>query len=228
MNELQNETNVEWFGELWTLLPERAVYWSSQKTVILTDPHFGKDATFRSSGIAVPSGTTRRDLTRLGNVLDRYNPTRLLILGDFFHAGSSKTNETLDFLRCWRQHYAGIEVVNIQGNHDKHAGDPPADLSISVEMESWGIKSIRFAHHPDTNLGTPLVCGHLHPAIWIGRLRGSSGKLPCFWLTQQTMVLPAFGTFTGGARPPISSGDRVFGICDNEVLEIPVLQHQGK
>ena len=36
-------------GETLTLLPQRAIYWSARKTLILADPHIGKDDTFHTA-----------------------------------------------------------------------------------------------------------------------------------------------------------------------------------
>ncbi len=37
--------------------------------LLIADPHFGKAASFRSRGIAVPVGTTRYDLDRLAELI---------------------------------------------------------------------------------------------------------------------------------------------------------------
>ena len=52
-------------GEEVTLLAERAVLWASARTLIIADPHFGKDSTFRAAGVPVPGGATEADLGRL-------------------------------------------------------------------------------------------------------------------------------------------------------------------
>ena len=45
-------------------------------------------------------------------------------------------------------------------------------------------------------------------------------RLPCFWLTPTTAVLPAFGSFTGLAPVPAEPGDHVFVIADHEVVQV--------
>ena len=47
-------------GETLLLFPERAALLAQTQTLLVADPHFGKAATFRSSGIPVPAGTTVR------------------------------------------------------------------------------------------------------------------------------------------------------------------------
>lgn len=62
-------------------------------------------------------------------------------------------------------------------------------------------------------------CGHIHPAI-----RLSSGvdsvKLPCFIITPDFAILPAFSGFTGGASLRPGPADRVFAIADGDVFPV--------
>ena len=41
------------------LMAQRAAFWREQQMLLIADPHFGKAASFRSHGIAIPRGTTR-------------------------------------------------------------------------------------------------------------------------------------------------------------------------
>ena len=47
-------------------------------------------------------------------------------------------------------------------------------------------------------------------------------RLPCFWFSRSVGVLPAFGDFTGLSDVEPLTGDRVFVIARDEVLEVPV------
>ena len=70
---------VELAGEIITLLPERAMYWPRAETLFVADTHWGKDATFRAAAIAVPGGTLRDDLDRLGATIQRTGARRLIV-----------------------------------------------------------------------------------------------------------------------------------------------------
>lgn len=52
-------------GEPMLLLADRALYWPARQRLLIADLHLGKGTTFRSAGIAVPSGGTAHDLARL-------------------------------------------------------------------------------------------------------------------------------------------------------------------
>ena len=51
-----------------------------------------------------------------------------------------------------------------------------------------------------------------------------SVRLPCFWLREGLTVLPAFGSFTGGACIARSPGERVIALADDRLFEIPDLR----
>ena len=52
-------------GETLRLLPDAAVHWPARATLLIADPHFGKDDRFRREGLALPRGPTVTDLQRL-------------------------------------------------------------------------------------------------------------------------------------------------------------------
>src|SRR5258706_9161580 len=118
-------------GETVELLPERALFWPRTRTLVVADLHWGKAATFRAAGIPIPAGTTTSDLARLNAILDRTGARRILILGDLFHAAPGRAAPTtLAMLRRWRASHANVDMLLVRGNHDRHAGDPPAELEI--------------------------------------------------------------------------------------------------
>lgn len=215
---------LEWAGESLTLLPERAVWWARRRTLLVADLHLGKAAAFRFAGVPVPDGCGPADLKRLGGLVERFKTERLVILGDLLHAKAGRSVETLASLAGWRARYERLDVVLVRGNHDAKAGDPPAELGFRVMDEpaaEGGDRPIMFTHYPECGAGSALgtFCGHLHPAV---RLIGavSSHRAPCFWVRPERLVLPAFGSFTGGALIVPREEDRVFAIGDGEVVEV--------
>ena len=51
---------IELEGEKIALLPERALYWPAQHTLIVADLHWGKAGHFRKNGIAIPAQAQQR------------------------------------------------------------------------------------------------------------------------------------------------------------------------
>ena len=211
-------------NESLTLLASRAALWDARRWLIVADAHFGKAATFRALGVPVPHGTTFETLARLDAAITVAQPTTVVFLGDLFHAAEAHAPATLSALRAWRDSKPALELVLVEGNHDVKAGAPPADLGIRIEREPWCVDGLAFCHHPQFVRGGHAVAGHLHPAVRLSGRADDSVRLPCFWLREGLAVLPAFGSFTGGARIDREDGDRVVAIGDDRLYEIPPLR----
>ena len=206
-------------GEALLLLAERAAFWARAGTLLVADPHWGKAATFRAAGIPVPRGTTADGIARLDAMLDRTGARRVVFLGDFLHAREGRAPATLETLRQWRANRGNVEMLVVRGNHDRHAGDPPAELGIACVDGPVIEPPFVFAHHPGVSDDGYLLGGHLHPGVdLIGPARQRE-RLPCFWLAAGGGVLPAFGDFTGLWSITPAPGDRVFVIAGSQVVE---------
>ncbi len=213
--------HIEWAGETLALLPERALWWARERTLFIADPHFGKAATFRCAGIPVPETSHEDDLARLENLLARLGARRLVILGDFFHAKSGRSEGTLAALAEWRTRSEALEVVLILGNHDRHAGPPPKAWDIACVVGPWALGPFQCRHEPgESELGFVLA-GHLHPAYHLPDRIGSGLRGPCFHFGKRVAVLPAFGAFTGTSNVTAACDDRLFLIGPDCVLELP-------
>jgi DNA ligase-associated metallophosphoesterase len=210
-------------GATATLLPEGAAYLDTRRWLVVADVHFGKAAAFRAAGVPVPHGTTRETLARLDSAVARTRPAAIVFLGDLFHAAESHARGTLETLRRWRADHAALEMVLVEGNHDRRAGPPPAELAIRCEQEPWRVDGLALCHHPRFVAGAHALAGHLHPAVRISGRADDSVRLPCFWLREGLTVLPAFGSFTGGARVDREAGDRVIALADGRLYEVPGL-----
>ena len=211
---------VEWNGRQVALLDEKALYLVKERTLVIADPHFGKAATFRQAGIGIPHGTTAADLERLDRALARTGAQRLVILGDFFHAAQGRSPKTLATIGQWLQARRQLEVVLVRGNHDRHSGDPPAGWSIGCAMPPLVDGDWTYYHMPaDANEGCVLA-GHIHPAVRLHDPCGTYVRTPCFWFRERTVVLPAFGSFTGTYVVSPAMEDRVFAVGPDAVVEL--------
>ena len=61
----------------------------------------------------------------------------LVFLGDLFHAREAHARETIAAMTAWREAHARLDVVLVEGNHDRSAGAVPAALEIRVVQEPW-------------------------------------------------------------------------------------------
>ncbi len=214
------------------LLPERAVWWGDAATLFVADVHVGKDEALRAGGIGLPPGSTEADLDRLTRVARRTGARRLVILGDFLHARSSRSDAILRLLGRWRRALGRLGVVLVRGNHDRSAGDPPRELDFEMVDNGTVLGPFHLHHEPPLPRSEPpqptaayALAGHLHPAV---RLRGDAAdrmKLPAFIersgaMGARCLVLPAFSTFTGGVVVRPERTDRVWVVGDGRVVAL--------
>ena len=208
-------------GEILWLLPERALWWPAERVLWVADLHLGKAATFRALGQPVPSGTTLANLQRLSQLIAHYQPAQLVFLGDFLHAAQARTPTLLAALADWRAAHSSLACTLVRGNHDSRAGDPPADLAITVVDEPHPMGPFAACHHPQQQPGRLVLAGHVHPAL---NLRGAGRdrlRLPCFYLEEGQLVLPAFGEFTGGWTVVPQPGRQLFAVGGQAVWRLP-------
>ncbi len=202
------------------LLAQRAALCDSSRSLVVADAHFGKAAAFRARGVPVPRGTTADNLARLGALIAEFAPRRLVLLGDLFHARESHAPATIAALIEWRRAHAALDIVLVEGNHDRRAGAPPPALGIRVENEPWRGDGLAYCHHPQRLAGETVVAGHLHPCVRLHGRADQSVRLPCFWLRDGLSILPAFGEFTGGETIAREAGDRVIAIAEDRLFEV--------
>jgi uncharacterized protein len=123
------------FGHAAVLHPSGALELPALRTLLIADAHFGKSSSFRALGVPVPSGTTTENLNLLTQLLASTQAQRIIFLGDFLHSASAHAASTQGAIAAWRAQHAGITLTLVRGNHDAHAGDPPAALKIDVVDE---------------------------------------------------------------------------------------------
>jgi len=216
---IQGSVNVELGGEQLILLPQKAAFWPRERMLIIADIHFGKAAAFRSWGIPVPRGTTSENLDALDELIRLTRAEHVLFLGDFLHARAAHAAGTQAAMLAWRQRRCELILTLVRGNHDKHAGDPAERLGIDLVDEPYTVGPLSFCHHPDIAAPGYVLAGHVHP-VYVLATRFDALRLPCFVAGPRRMILPSFGSFTGGhaLRPGaderiwVSSGEAVHGI----------------
>jgi len=207
-------------GEELFLLPQKGIYWPKHSTLFLADAHFGKAGTFRSQKIAIPSGITETDLSKIDFLVEQLSLQKIVFLGDFIHAQSGMTKRITEQLLDWRENHSKLSISLIKGNHDRSISKLADLLAIELLNEPFPMPPFLLCHHPDLDHGEKgyALCGHLHPAVKLFGQARQKVRLPCFYIQQKQAILPAFGTFTGCMEILTAKGEQVFVIADNEVI----------
>ena len=201
------------------LLPEKAIYWQEEKTLIIADIHLGKVGHFRKAGIGIPKQMEQDDLALISDLIDEYKPAKIIFLGDLFH---SDMNNDWDWLVMWRSLFKKIDMVLVVGNHDILNQKFYTDLNFDL-YDTLNIGPFLFSHEPIKRKGLTdddvyVVCGHIHPGV---TLKGGGRQmltLPCFHFGAKQAIIPAFGKFTGKVCVRNVRGDKVFAVLKNKVI----------
>lgn len=207
-------------GERLVLLPDRAIWIPERHMVIVADLHWGKAAAFRAAFVPVPTGTTASDLSRLSRVLHDTAATHLVVLGDLLHARSGRHADTLATIAAWRSSHADVEMTLVRGNHDAHAGDPPAELRITCVDAPYAIGPFIGLHEPADHADGYVLSGHLHPCVSVFGRGRQHARLAAFVFGPRVGVLPAFSSFTGTGMYERSEQDTLFVIADRDVIAV--------
>jgi DNA ligase-associated metallophosphoesterase len=209
------------------LLAGRAAWLPATGTLLVADLHLGKAAAFRRQGIPVPEGSAQEDLRRLAQLVRDTAARRLLVLGDLFHARSGCTERVFAEFTAARRAFADTEVMLVVGNHDHAVGRLPPALGIDSCMRSLDEPPLHFVHDaatplPDLDHDRPCftIAGHLHPTLSLQAPSGDRLADRCFVADDSTLVLPAFGSFTGGHRVKPEAGMRLWIARDDGVVEV--------
>jgi DNA ligase-associated metallophosphoesterase len=220
MTTAHREIALDIAGARLTARADRALVWREMRTVFIADLHLGKAAAFRASGIAVPERGTSADLDRLAAIVREERATRLVILGDFFHARAGRTDAIADAAQAWRDALGDVEIVLIRGNHDRSAGDPPASLRFEFANNGMTLGPFSLRHEPEPSTTGYALAGHLHPAVRLeDPVTGQVLKAACYWFGASCGVVPAFGGFTGTAIIRPARGDRVIALLGGAAID---------
>lgn len=207
-------------GQHWRLSAGRAAYWEEERALVIADLHVGKSAHFRKAGIAVPANIVQDDLYRLQQLITKYNPARVIVVGDMFH---SEANNEVQYFRIWRRQFPHIRFELITGNHDIMAPEVYTQLEIVVQP-SLELGDIYFVHDPNDRPqplnGRYVFSGHIHPGVWMVGYGRQKLRLPCFYFGGEGAVLPAFSAFTGmySVEPEVSS--TVYVIAERRIFKV--------
>jgi DNA ligase-associated metallophosphoesterase len=217
-------------GRQFWLTTDRTMFWEEEKSLIISDLHFGKTGHFRKSGIAVPASLYKEDLQRLVDQIQYFQPKEIIIVGDMFH---SHANNEMEWFLKWRSDLSGINIRLVKGNHDILKSDWYAKAGIELSSQTHSVDRFHFVHDITDHLndkegfavnssseGSYFFSGHIHPGIRINGAGRQSLCFPCFYFGKKYAVLPAFSRFTGVAIIYPEAEEQVFAIVNRDLIQL--------
>jgi DNA ligase-associated metallophosphoesterase len=174
--------------------PTGVIFAPDESLLVVSDLHLEKGAAFARRGMMLPPYDTAHTLALLELALERYQPKRVVSLGDSFHDRHGAAFMPAMYREVLIRLMNGRDWTWISGNHDP---EPPAfvggETREMIEIGPW-----TFRHEPSAGLRPGEVAGHLHPVARVAGSGGRSVRGACFASDGERMVMPSFGVTTGG------------------------------
>ncbi|MGR3468640.1 MAG: ligase-associated DNA damage response endonuclease PdeM [Shimia sp.] len=197
-------------------LPSGALWWHEAQLLCVSDLHLGKSERIaRRAGQMLPPYETRDTLSRLEADIYAMRPGTVVCLGDSFDdldAAASLTEEEVLWIARLQ---AGRRWVWIEGNHDPG----PLDFG-GTHLAELPQPPLTFRHIAVPGQAGE-ISGHYHPKARLA-LRGRSVSRPCFLYDGDRVILPAYGTYTGGLRSHDAALTRIMRAEATAVLTGPM------
>ena len=180
-------------GQELMALPQGALFWPARRALLVADLHLEKASWFARLGQMLPpydSIATLADLTALAVSTDA---REIWCLGDSFHDRHgcdrlpARARDLLVALT------GSTRWTWITGNPDPGIADHcGGDIVEDAEVDGLLLR-----HEADPAEPRPELSGHFHPKLRIHH-RGRQVSRRCFVATERKLILPAFGSLTGG------------------------------
>ncbi|MFB2532990.1 ligase-associated DNA damage response endonuclease PdeM [Paracoccus sp. p4-l81] len=160
--------------------PSGGLWWPGQGALVLADLHLGKAGRMaRRGGALLPPFDNRDTLARLMAEVAALSPRQVILLGDSFDDDQARGELSAEDGAVLAGLASRCDLVWIGGNHDP--GDDPAQITLA---------GITLRHQAGAG---PDMSGHFHPKVTVaGRRRAA------FLIGRDHLILPAFGSYTGG------------------------------
>jgi putative SbcD/Mre11-related phosphoesterase len=199
---------LEVFPGIW-LTKHYALWLENKECIVIADLHLGFEGVLFEEGFAMPRFQKDEMLKRLGKIIRKYKPRKIIINGDLKHEFSknlpqewNEVRDVLDYLEN------KVELRFTRGNHDNYLKTILSKRNLELPKKlTW--KNVTFAHgHEDLDWKNLLIIGHEHPSVRLTDKIGASIKVPCYLVGENIIVLPAFSPLAYGTditqKRPIS------------------------
>lgn len=210
-------------GQQFQMLADRALFWPRHGALIVADLHLEKASWYAAHGQPLPPYDSHDTLDRLAALVAATGARAIWCLGDSFHDRDAASRIVPAVAERLHGQAAATKLVWIAGNHDGLTGG------------AWGgevadelvVDGIVFRHQTLAAETRPEVSGHFHPKLRLN-LRGRLVSRPCFAGDRQRLILPAFGSLTGGlaCEDPVIAGNfsgsyRAMLVARGRLLSVP-------
>lgn len=193
--------NITFGGHEFVLHHSGVLFWPAESLLVVADLHLEKGSHFAGRGYFLPPYDSHETLVRLYQACAALQPRQILLLGDCFH---DKTGH--DRLppgeRSLFEQLKIYDPVWVVGNHDTGCAVPGFLMEAAHERHG-----IVFRHEAELTSDAPEISGHYHPKVEVEH-KGATISRRCFAEDGRRLILPSFGSYTGGlsvSHHPVSA-----------------------
>lgn len=184
---------LDFAGHRFVALADRALFWPRHSALIVADLHLEKASWYAAQGQPLPPYDSHDTLDRLSRLVAATGAGALWCLGDSFHDRDAADRIAPDVADRLRALAASTRLLWVAGNHD------------GLSAGAWGgtvadelvVDGIVLRHQCVRGEARPEISGHFHPKLRLA-VRGRAVARACFAGDDRRLILPAFGSLTGG------------------------------
>jgi len=180
-------------GETFFATADGALFWPARQALLVADLHLEKASWFARLGQFLPPYDSHATLTALERAVEQAQAKRLYCLGDSFHDRFGCDRLPAEARALLTELTSRLDWTWIVGNHDPTFADHCGGR-VEDQVEIAGIVLRHEAVRDDPR---PELSGHFHPKLRL-HLKGRHVSRRCFVVSQTKMILPAYGSLTGG------------------------------
>jgi hypothetical protein len=175
-----------------------ALYWPGERALLVADPPLGGGL----NGANGLGGGARQTLIKLAEVMDRYEPATMIVLGAGAAAGMAA--EDLQVLRILQEDRDWVWVTG-------HANAPAPPQLGGRSYGELRMAGIALRPRPTPGWATHEIAASMRPAAHLS-MYGYSLRRACFVSNRQRLVMPAFAASAGGGLNVLDAAFRpLFG-----------------
>lgn len=170
-----------------------ALYWPAKNALLVADLHLEKASFYARQGQMLPPYDSQATLSALADLIDITGAATVFCLGDNYHDGGGEARLEPEAAKRLAAMTTALEWIWITGNHDRDV----AGLWGGSVVDEWAGEGLALRHEATAGSHLPEISGHYHPKIRIA-VRGHHVLRRCFVRGYHHLILPAFGSLTGG------------------------------
>lgn len=182
-----------------------ALYWPSEKTLIISDLHLEKGSYLTEDAVVLPPYDTASSFEKLEEALDRYDPPRVIALGDSF-CGDSELRLSAHDADWLHDLMEDREWFWVNGPDRT----PVPEIFGGTVVPHLTLGGIKFRYEPVRAPVSHEIAGGMHPIAQISEY-GHVMRGRCFVSNGMRLIMPSMGAYSSGSNVLDSTFDPLLG-----------------